>query len=181
MHDGAMQALYSFALSPIAELTADICSFGFRKNRSMHDACAQAFNYLSTKNSVEWLLEGDIKGCFDNSNHEWILNNVPMDKSVLKQFLKAGFIYNPNSNPTKAGTPQGGIISPTPVNMALDGMENAILSKYHVSKRGMVNKRQYNTHKVNFVRYADDFIVPERTRFGIIRGKDSDNSYQRQF
>jgi RNA-directed DNA polymerase len=158
MHDRAMQALYAFALSPIAEVTADICSFGFRKNRSTHDACAQAFNCLSTKNSAEWILEGDIKGCFDNINHEWLLN-VPMDKSVLKQFLKAGFVYNHNLNPTKAGTPPGGIISPTLANMALDGLENAISSKYHVSKRGMINKRYYNTHKVNFVRYADDFIV----------------------
>ena len=110
-HDRAMQALYALALSPVAETTADIYSFGFRKYRSAQDACAQAFNCLSTKNSAEWVLEGDIKGCFDNINHEWLLDNVPMDKSVLKQFLKAGFVYNRNLNPTKAGTPQGGIIS----------------------------------------------------------------------
>jgi len=88
MHDRAMQALYALALSPISETTADICSFGFRKYRSSHDACSQAFNCLSTKNSAEWVLEGDIKGCFDNINHEWLLDNVPMDKSVLKQFLE---------------------------------------------------------------------------------------------
>jgi len=159
MYDRAMQALYALALSPIAETTADICSFGFRKYRSAHDACAQAFNCLSTKNSAEWILEGDIKGCFDNINHEWLLDNVPMDKSVLKQFLKAGFVYNRNLNPTKAGTPQGGIISPILANMTLDGMENIISSEYHAGKSGIINKRRYNTHKVNFVRYADDFIV----------------------
>jgi len=86
MHDRAMQALYAFALSPIAEATADICSFGFRKYKSAHDACVQAFTCLSKKNSAEWVLEGDIKGCFDNINHEWLLDNIPMDKSALKQF-----------------------------------------------------------------------------------------------
>ncbi len=88
IHDRAMQALYAFALSPIAEATADICSFGFRKYRSAHDACAQAFTCLSKKNSAECVLEGDIKGCFDNINHEWLLDNIPTDKSVLKQFLE---------------------------------------------------------------------------------------------
>ena len=159
MHDRAMQALHALALSPISEVTADICSFGFRKYRNAQDACQYAFTCLSTKNSAGWILEGDIKGCFDNINHEWLLDNVPMDKSVLKQFLKAGFVYNRNLNPTKAGTPQGGIISPILANMTLDRMENVISSEYHVSKSGIINKRCHNPHKVNFVRYADDFIV----------------------
>ena len=158
MHDRARQALYAFALDPVAEATADRTSFGFRKNRSTHDACALAFNYLSRKNSAQWVLEGDIKGCFDNINHEWLLDNIPMDKSILKQFLKAGFVYNRHLNPTKAGTPQGGIISPTLANMTLDGIEALIASKYYTSKRGKVDK-MYGHHKVNFVRYADDFIV----------------------
>ena len=93
-----------------------------------------------------------------------------MDKSILTQFLKAGFVYNRHLNPTKAGTPQGGIISPILANMTLDGMEKAIASKYHVGKNGEIDKRQYNPHKVNFVRYADDFIVTadsEETAEGI--------------
>lgn len=158
MHDRAMQALYSLALNPVAETTADRASFGFRKNRSTHDACAQAFNCLSKKNSARWVLEGDIKGCFDNINHEWLLDNIPMDKSILKQFLKAGFVYNRHLNPSKSGTPQGGIISPTLANMALDGIEALIASNYYTNKYGRVDKR-YDHHKINFVRYADDFIV----------------------
>ena len=79
-------------------------------------------------------------------------------KSILKQFLKAGFIYNRHLNPTKAGTPQGGNISPTLANMTLDGIEILIASKYYTSKTGKVDKG-YDRHKVNFVRYADDFIV----------------------
>ena len=158
MHDRAMQALYALALNPVAEATADKASFGFRQNRSTHDACAQAFICLSHKNSAQWVLEGDIKGCFDNINHEWLLDNIPMDKSILKQFLKAGFVYNRHLNPTKAGTPQGGIISPTLANMTLDGIEALIASKYYTSKTGRVDKG-CGHHKVNFVRYADDFIV----------------------
>ncbi|MBW6519267.1 MAG: group II intron reverse transcriptase/maturase [ANME-2 cluster archaeon] len=159
MRDRAMQALHAFALNPVAEATADRASFGFRKNRSTHDACSQAFTCLSTRYSAQWVLEGDIKGCFDNINHEWLLDNIPMDKSILKQFLKSGFIYNRHLNPTKAGTPQGGIISPILANMTLDGIETTIATKYYTNKSGKVDKSRHNPHKVNFVRYADDFIV----------------------
>jgi RNA-directed DNA polymerase len=159
MYDRAMQALYTLALSPVAEAAADICSFGYRKHRSAQDACQYTFICLSKKDSAQWVLEGDIKGCFDNINHEWLLNNIPMDKAILKQFLKAGFVYNCHLNPIKAGTPQGGIISPILANMTLDGMEMAIASRFHVNKSGKIDKRRYNPHKVNFVRYSDDFIV----------------------
>ena len=159
MHDRAMQTLYALALSPVAEATADPRSFGFRKYRSAHDACEYAFACLSTKDSAQWVLEGDIKGCFDNISHDWLLENILMDKTILKQFLKAGFVYNRHLNPNKAGTPQGGIISPLLANMTLDGLEMAIASRWHVTKSGIIDKGSCNPHKVNFVRYADDFIV----------------------
>lgn len=159
MHDRATQALHALSLNPVAETMADRVSFGFRQNRNTKDAKALLFAGLSTKNSAQWVLEGDIKGCFDNINHDWLLANIPMDKSILKQFLKAGFIYKHHLNPTKAGTPQGGIISPILANMTLDGIENVIASKYHTTKKGIVNKYMHNPHKVNFVRYADDFVV----------------------
>src|SRR5665648_300563 len=152
------EARMNVALDPVAEATADRTSFGFRKNRSTHDTYAQAFICLSKKNSAQWVLEGDIKGCFDNINHEWLSDNISMDKSVLNQFLKAGFVYNRVLNPSESGTPQGGIISPILANMTLDGIEALLASKYYTSKTGTVYKR-YDKHKVNFVRYADDFIV----------------------
>ncbi|KAF5415514.1 MAG: hypothetical protein C5S48_05660 [Candidatus Methanogaster sp.] len=164
MYDYGVQALHALSLSPIAEATADPCSFGFRKYRSAQDACQYAFICLSHKNSAQWVLEGDIKGCFDNINHEWLLDNIPMDKSILKQFLKAGFVYNRHLNPTKAGTPQGGIISPILANMTLDGMEKTIATKYHTSKSGKIDKGNYNYEKVNFVRYADDFFVTANSK-----------------
>jgi len=88
MYDRAMQMLHALALQPIAETTADPRSYGFRKNRSTQDACQYAFVCLSSKYSAQWVLEGDIKGCFDNINHDWLLDNIPMDKSILTQFLK---------------------------------------------------------------------------------------------
>lgn len=151
MYDRAMQSLYSLALEPIAETTSDLRSFGFRKHRSTKDACQQIFLCLSKKNSAQWILEDDIKGCFDNINHQWLLTNVPMEKSILTQFLKAGFVYKRHLNPTKAGTPQGGIVSPILANMTLDGIEKLLMAKYP--------KRNKNSTKVNFVRYCDDFIV----------------------
>ena len=65
MYDRAMQSLYALALEPIAEATGDRTSFGFRKFRSAHDACGQVFVCMCRENSPEWVLEGDIKGCFD--------------------------------------------------------------------------------------------------------------------
>lgn len=151
MYDRAMQCLYALALEPIAELTSDSRSFGFRKFRGAKDSCEQIFRCLSRSTSARWILEGDIKGCFDHINHQWLLNNIPMDKSILAQFLKAGFVYKRHLNPTKAGTPQGGIISPNLANMALDGIEKLLMEEYP--------KRGNNYYKVNFVRYADDFVV----------------------
>ncbi|MDP8228267.1 MAG: group II intron reverse transcriptase/maturase [Candidatus Electryoneaceae bacterium] len=153
MYDRAMQALYLSALEPVSEMIADYNSYGFRRNRSTQDAIAQTFNCLSSKTSSQWILEGDIKGCFDHISHDWMLNNICTDKSILRKWLKAGFVDNNHLYPTTEGTPQGGIISPALANLVLDGMEEMLASEW--------KKTQSQTYrnKVNFVRYADDFIV----------------------
>jgi len=163
MYDRAMQSLYALALEPIAEATGDRTSFGFRKFRSTHDACEQVFVCMCRENSPKWVLEGDIKGCFDNISHQWLIDNIPMDKSILKQFLKAGYVFERHLFPTEAGTPQGGIISPILANMTLDGIEKILVDKYHKSETGKINTRLSIKHQVNFVRYADDFIVTAKT------------------
>lgn len=164
MYDRAMQSLYALALSPIAEATADKRSFGFRKFRSPQDACSIIFGNLSTKRSAKWILEGDIKGCFDNISHQWLIKNIPMDKSILKQFLKAGYVFNQTLFPTNSGTPQGGIISPILANLTLDGIEKLLEDKYHTDKNGRITAYQRSKHKVNFIRYADDFIITAKTK-----------------
>lgn len=165
MYDRAMQSLYALALSPIAEATADKRSFGFRKFKSAHDACRQIFSSTCLRHSAQWVLEADIKGCFDNISHQWVLDNIPIDKSVLKQFLKAGFVFNRTLFPTKAGTPQGGIISPILANMTLDGIEDLLIDKYHKHpKSGNASLYQRAKYKISFVRYADDFIVTAKNK-----------------
>jgi len=155
MKDRAMQALYLLGLDPIAETLADLNSYGFRKHRSCRDATKQIFICLSSKNGAQWIFEADIKGCFDNINHQWLLEFIPMDKLLLQKWLKCGFIENKKFFPTIAGTPQGGIISPTLMNMTLDGLEKLIKKRF---------PRWKNYCKVNFIRYADDFIITAASR-----------------
>lgn len=154
MRDRAMQALYLLALDPVSETLADSHSYGFRPKRSAADAIEQCFVALSRKSSASWLLEGDIQGCFDNISHQWLLTHIPMDKEVLRKWLKAGFMESTQLFPTESGTPQGGIISPLLANMALDGLE-ALLAAHCGQKN---SKASYRT-KVNYVRYADDFVI----------------------
>lgn len=167
MTDRAMQTLYKFALEPIAEATADENSYGFRPKRCPQDAIEQCFTCLNKGKSPKWILEGDIKGCFDNISHEWILNNIPMDKELLRKWLKCGYIETRKLFPTEKGTPQGSAISPVISNMVLDGLEKVIKEKYHRRKIG--GKTYFP--KVNFVRFADDFIVtgeaPEQLENGV--------------
>jgi RNA-directed DNA polymerase len=158
-----MQSLYALALEPIAEAMGDRTSCGFRKFRSAHDACQQVFFCMCRESAPQWVLEGDIKGCFDNISHQWLIDNIPMDKSILKQFLKAGYVFERQLFPTEAGTPQGGIISPILANMTLDGIEKLLADKYHKGNSGKINNYHAAKHKVNFVRYADDFIVTAKT------------------
>ena len=156
MTDRAMQTLYKFALEPIAETYADPNSYGFRVGRGTHDAIEQCFTDLNKGKSPEWILEGDIKGCFDHISHEWLMENIPMDTQILGKWLKSGFVETGRIFPTEEGTPQGGAISPTLMNMTLDGLER-ILRERFPARRKVNGETVFD--KVNFVRYADDFIV----------------------
>lgn len=160
LKDRAMQALYHLALDPVAEATADTHSYGFRKERSTKDAKEMCFTVLSRKIAPQWVLEGDIKGCFDHISHEWMLKHIPMDKMILRKWLKSGYVFHNKLYPTYEGTPQGGIISPTLANMVLSGMQTMLSERFKVR----TGKNYYNP-KINIVKYADDFIVT---------GKDKD-------
>ncbi len=149
----AQQALHLQGLEPVAETRADPHSYGFRRSRGTQDAIARVFNLLARKVSAQWIFEGDIKGCFDNFGHGWIEDHVPMNRKVLRDWLKAGYVESGKLFPTEAGTPQGGIASPTIANIALDGLETVLTERFGSTTTAI------NRLRVRLVRYADDFII----------------------
>jgi len=154
MTDRAMQALYLLGLDPIAETLADTHSYGFRLERCCADALEHCFLALGhSKKRASWILEGDIKACFDRISHDWLLEHIPMDKELLRKWLKAGYLEKHTLFATREGTPQGGIISPVLANWALDGLQRRLAERFDTPDR-----RKRKT-KVHLVRYADDFII----------------------
>jgi RNA-directed DNA polymerase len=153
LRDRAMQALYLLALDPVAETTADLNSYGFRTARSAADALESCFLALCRNDRAQWILEGDIRSCFDQISHEWLLAHIPMERTILKKWLKAGYVEKQCFHATEDGTPQGGVISPALANMTLNGLEQLLIS--HFPKKGRPEKRA----KVNVIRYADDFVM----------------------
>jgi RNA-directed DNA polymerase len=121
----------------------------------------QCFNALSRTNCPQWVLEGDIKSCFDKIGHDRLPANVPTDKAILRKWLKSGYMEKHVFYNTTDGTPQGGIISPVLANLALDGLERMLKRKYpHVGNRATQGRNQ----QVNLIRYADDFILTGKTK-----------------
>lgn len=162
MLDRAMQALYLQTLEPISETKADLHSYGFRPYRSCADAIEQCFNTLCKPNSPTWVLEGDIKGCFDNISHQWMLQNIPIQKQLLYKWLKAGYLEKKQlfPTPTERGTPQGSVISPALANWVLDGLQLAIDQACSIRyQAGNLAKRVNNPYSIHLIRYADDFVV----------------------
>jgi RNA-directed DNA polymerase len=158
MKDRAMQALYALTLDPIAETLADPNSYGFRRERSTADAIEQCFGVLARRTSAQWVLEGDIQACFDNISHDWWLAHIPLPKSILRGWLKAGYMERGRWYPTNSGAPQGGTISPVLANMALDGLEQELERLFGATQR------LKSQHKVHLIRYADDFVTTGTTK-----------------
>src|SRR5260221_4233978 len=141
-------------LEAIYEPTFSENSHGFRPGRSCHTALEAIQRDMQ---GVRWWVEGDIKGYFDAISHEWLLTHIPMEKAILKKWLKAGYLEQSILYPTEAGTPQGGIISPVLANMTLDGLERMLMQHFPKVKTA-------GGALVNFVRYTDDFLVTGRTK-----------------
>ena len=161
MKDRAQQALYLLALDPVVETTADKNSYGFRQQRSCADAIEQCFKALRSANT-QWILEGDIKSCFDKISHDWLLAHVPIDRVILQKWLKSGYMEKHVLHETTDGTPQGGIISPALANCALDGLERLLREKYPAGKR--LKSLGGEKPCVNLVRYADDFVITSKSK-----------------
>jgi RNA-directed DNA polymerase len=144
----AMQALYLLALEPVAEHLSDKNSYGFRPKRSCADAMEMCCLLLSKKYSSQFILEGDIKSCFDRISHQWLRDNITMDREILNKWLTAGFMEKGQLYSTSEGISQGSIASPTILNLTLSGLEDTVIRA--TSKR---------KDKVHVVTYADDFII----------------------
>ncbi|MGH2416523.1 MAG: group II intron reverse transcriptase/maturase, partial [Microcystaceae cyanobacterium] len=149
VRDRIEQAIVKNSLEPEWEAVFEPNSYGFRPGRSCQDAVEQIFNQLSRWHN--WVLEADIQGFFDNIAHEPILSmigNFPK-RNLIKEWLKAGFVFQGKFNPTDIGTPQGGVISPLLANIGLHGLENYIKA---------------SNPRFGVVIYADDFIVTARDK-----------------
>ncbi len=153
-------------LDPVSESTADYNSYGFRPVRCCADAIARCFSLLSKRDSPCWILEADIKGCFDNISKNWMLDHIPTNKKVLQKWLTAGYVDKGQWYLSKGGTPQGSVISPTLANMVLDGMENWIDEVCGIRHWGKEapKRRVNNPFQIHLVRYADDFIITSSNR-----------------
>ena len=192
--DRTLQSLINHILLPLVELTSDEQSYGYRPYRSAKNALGEVRQNLMTGSEYKWILDADIKGFFDNINHDWILNNVmipPKYKPILNSWLKGGTVYPGNTfSETERGTPQGGIISPTLANLTLNGLEKVVLesiwpitkskdqrmkikpSKLRRNKgpgTTVENKNKKISLGVQIVRYADDFVVIARSKHIIMR------------
>ncbi|MGB3188782.1 MAG: group II intron reverse transcriptase/maturase [Limnoraphis sp.] len=164
MYDRALQALVKMALEPEWEARFEPNSYGFRPGRSCHDAIGAIYPAINKK--AKYVLDADIAKCFDRINHEALLkklNTFPTIRRQVRAWLKAGVMDGKRLFPTSEGTPQGGVISPLLANIALHGMENAIkeladtfdMKRPDGTQLGKRDKRK----SVNFVRYADDFVI----------------------
>ena len=167
IQDRTAQAIIKNALEPSWEARFESNSYGFRPGRSCHDALQQC--HIRLRGGYDkWVLDADIKGAFDNINHQFLIRtigNIP-GKELIKQWLKAGYVDKEIFQSTESGTPQGGIISPLLANIALDGIE-ALVKTYKKIRtntwfdksRGKYRKRNNEYDKYGFIRYADDFLV----------------------
>ena len=168
MFDRALQALFVYALEPEFEAIFESDSYGFRPGRSAIDAIKQI--HICCSSSEKFVLDADIKKCFDNIDHEKLLNLIGHKGKVRKQinaWLKSGNIFEGKFEKFERGTPQGGVISPLLSNIALNGLqeriENWAESQKLLRPNGMPIKSLKERRKaVHYVRYADDLIIMHR-------------------
>ncbi len=172
MEDRAKQALLKFALEPQWEAKFEPHSYGFRPARNCHDAIKAIYNALTT--NEKWVLDAELAGCFDNINHQHLLEKIdtsPTFRKQIKAWLKAGVIDWTQPPEVYQKTTQGGVISPLLANIALHGLENRLKDwlwnekKYRI-REWNATKQKWGTAKqrttkatLSIIRYADDFVI----------------------
>ncbi|MBB4679323.1 RNA-directed DNA polymerase [Crossiella cryophila] len=154
--DRARQARAKNALEPEWEARFDERTYGFRPGRGCHDAVEAIFNTCGTKRAKRvWVLDADLSAAFDRISHEHLLRAIGSfpGRGLIRAWLRAGVMENGRFSPTEEGTPQGGVISPLLLNIALSGMSTAVggpsNSESSWARRG----------RPTLVNYADDFVV----------------------
>lgn len=178
MIDRARQALVKLALEPQWEANFEPNSYGFRPARSSHDAVSAIFKAISLKTA--YVLDADITGCFDNIDHQTLLNKLetfPKMYRKIKDWLKSGIMEGIVFHRSLAGTPQGGVISPLLANIALHGLEYdtkaALKMDLFNYKKRILGKaaHMYSQRSISIIRYADDFVVIHESKEIIEKAK----------
>ena len=172
--DRCWQAIVKTALEPYWEAHFEGTSYGFRPNRSAHDAIVRIHTVVYRNNARKWVLDADIAQAFDQIDQNFLLGKIGKfpARNWIKQWLKSGVMkQHKEMEPTTKGTPQGGIISPLLLNVALHGMEKVLQVRY--TRRGWIDKKS----ECVVVRYADDFLVMARTKDQCLKAKERLNNW----
>ena len=177
IRDRAKQALVVLALEPEWEAKFEPNNYGFRRGRSSHDAIEAI--HSSINKSPKYVLDGDIRKCFDQIKHKVLLeklNTFPTMRRQINAWLKAGIITKNETLFPKKGTPQGGVISPLLANIVLHGIEKCLsdwVAEIPAFSPGGHRISKPNRRKrLLYVRYADDFLVLHPDEKIIKKSKD---------
>ncbi len=166
--DRVIQNVVKTVIEPRAEAEFESNSYGFRPAISAQDAINDIWNCTSQR--PKWCLDADIKGCFGNIDHEFLLSKIDKDwQPLIKKWLKAGYIDDGHLHPTESGTPQGGIISPLLANIVLDKLETDLIAAIREIKGWKTKVRR---GQLRVIRYADDFVVLHHEKEVIEKAKE---------
>jgi RNA-directed DNA polymerase len=161
IRDRAMQARVKNALEPEWEARFESRSYGFRPGRGCHDAVEAIFGVAARKNAKRlWVLDADLSAAFDRIDHPRLmaaLGGFP-GRGLIREWLKAGVVEEGRFDPTEEGTPQGGVISPLLMNVALHGMETAAGCRYWGAQAKSYEPKAAPGTPI-LIRYADDFVA----------------------
>lgn len=158
-YDRAMSVLYGYSLIPVTEAYAERKSFAFRPGRSTQDAHAYVIEMIRKEDAPAFVFYGDVKACYANIQHDWLIAHAPMNKQVLSKFLSAGIVFDGELFPSAGtGISEGSNLSPYLANFTLDGMQKKVYETLH----GTTSPMDYANG--NLLRFADDILVTVRTQ-----------------
>ena len=167
IRDRIVQEALRMILEPIYETDFSGSSYGFRPNRSTHDALTSVYQRLTpaSPSYMPWVIDADIEGFFDNVDHrtlEQIIQDRIEDQKIrdlVWKFLKAGYVEDGETHQTILGTPQGGIISPLLANVYLNELDQWVKQWTDTSNNEKEKRRKRGKGNWQYVRYADDFLL----------------------